>query len=112
MPAVNHFRILMTGITIQVTLFWVHPLLMGMKLLRAQLLGAVLVTIGFFAIFLVCRQAMGVYSISAALAAAWGGGCLYLAAAVYFNRALLMADVVEVDPVEAEEAPIGVSSGT
>jgi O-antigen/teichoic acid export membrane protein len=87
--AVNHFRILLAGIFIQIVLFWVQPLVLSLKLLTAQLLGVLFVTIGYFTIILCTNPLLGVYSISSALAFAWGGGYLYLLLTLQRKRDLL-----------------------
>lgn len=94
-PAVTHFRILLTGIFVQLSLFWIQPLILSMKLLKAQLIGVAFVTFGFFSIILFATPMLGVYSVSTALAFAWGGGYLYLAFILLRKKHLLRENHVE-----------------
>ena len=87
--AVYHFRILLAGMFIQIALFWVQPLVLSLKLLKAQLLGVLFVAVGYFLIVFLCQPIIGVYAISSALAFAWGGGYLYLLVVLQRQRGLL-----------------------
>ncbi|QEF98728.1 Polysaccharide biosynthesis protein [Stieleria maiorica] len=89
LAAVYHFRILLAGMFVQIALFWVQPLVLSLKLLKAQLLGVLFVATGYFLIVLLFQPIVGVYSISSALAFAWGGGYLYLLVALQRQRSLL-----------------------
>ncbi len=89
LATVNHFRILLAGMFIQIVLFWVQPLVLSLKLLTAQFFAVLFVTVGYFTIIFFAEPAIGVYAVSSALAFAWGGGYLYLLLALQRKRELL-----------------------